>query len=406
METHRTVDVPLRQLRCFEAVVRTGRISEASKELRRSASAVSRAVSMLEATLGCSLLHRDRPRLTPNDAGVLVARRTEIIRDELFNCRSQLQRFHGISVPANGAFFEMLIDCAHLKALVAVHDFSSVHRAALSLSISQPAVSYSLRLLETDVDTDLFTRLPNGMITTPAGISLILSARRILSDVVRIFDDVRSVRGVSTGLVCIGALAYSRTALLPQAIQTVLNHHPNIAIRTIEGHIEQLIALLHSGALDALLCAYPNRSLLDGIEIEPIASDHMGFFVQREHPLALKGPVGFEELSHYQFIMPPAGTITRQLLEHFFVENGYPPPQGRAETSSYSLVRNLLIGSDHIAFRSRSEFCASLKEDAIVSLDLNFRTPERQICLLQRRGAHPTSAVQDVLDIIRGVLPR
>lgn len=401
MDDRRSVYMSLRHLRTFDAVVRTGRIADASETLHRSASAVSRSVALLEAALDCKLLHRDHPRFIPTAAGALVARRCAIIRDELTFCRNQLVRFHGTPVPDNVALFEMLIDCAHLKALVAVHDFRSVHRAAQVLAVSQPAVSYSLRQLESDVGASLFTRLPTGVIATPVGITLTLSARRILADVARMFDDVRSTEGDSTGLVCIGALAYSRTALLPQAIQQVLNHFPNISIRTLEGHIDQLLASLHSGELDLLLCAYPNPALLNGVDVEPITNDRMGLFVRAGHPLTGRGPIGFEALQEYRFIMPPLGTITRELLEGYFRDQGHSSPQGRAETSSYSLVRNLLIGSDHIAFRSSREFCSVRADNSIVPLDFAFDLPQRQICLLQRRGGHPTAAVRTVLDIVR-----
>lgn len=403
MEDRSAGRISLRQLRTFEVVARTGRISQSGDELHRSPSAVSRTISQLEATLGCILLHRDQASFTPTSAGNLVIRRSAIIRDELAFCRNQLVRFHGIPVPESGALFNMQLDCKHLRTFLAIHNFRSLHRAAHNLSLSQPAVSYSLRLLESDVGAELFTRLPNGVIPTPAGETLALSARRVLADVARMYDDVRSVEGTSTGLVCIGALAYSRSAILPAALQLALRRYPNISIRTVEGHIDHLIAGLHNGELDAILCAYPNRSLLDHVDVTTITQDRLGFFVRTAHPLAKKESVTLPELLAFHFIMPPLGTITRELLEGFFVNNGLPRPFGRVETSSYSLVRNLLLGSDLIAFRSRREFLADQSTGNTVSLNMCVPDPEREICLLQRRGAHPTEAVRKFLDIVREV---
>ena len=387
----------LRHIRAFQAVLEAQGFSQAAERLRRSVSTVSRSVALLEDSLGRPLLDRGSARPTP--AGIAVARRAIIIRDELAALKEVLERYHGATIPAASGLFGMLMDCAHLRALVAVHVYRSVQRAANTLGVTQPAVSYSIRLLEADTGARLFSRLPNGMVATPAGDSLATTTSRILSELSRMHDDVRSAEGVSTGLVRVGALAYSRTAILPQAIRQVLSNHPNVSVRTVEGHIDQLMASLHRGEIDVLLCAYPDRTLMDGITAEPIERDNLGFFVRPEHPLAARRKVPVAALSDYHFILPPVGTITRVLLESFFREHGLPPPEGRAETSSYSLVRALVRGSDSIAFRTEREFMG--KDAAAVAIDLSSPAPEREICVLQRRDAQPTAAVQTFLKQVR-----
>jgi len=391
----------LRHFRAFLAVSETGSFTVAGANLRRSVSAVSRSVALLEAMFEHSLLERGAAHHDLTAEGQAVALRCAIIRDELRACRDQVLRYHGARVPESSALFAMMVDCIHLRALVVVRDFRSVQRAANALSVSQPAVSYSVCLLEAEVGTALFTRLPSGMIATPAGESVSLSARRILSELARMTDDVHSAKGISSGLVCVGALAYSRSAVLPGAIRNILVHHPEISVRTVEGHIDQLVAALHGGEVDALLCALPDRSLLDGVDIEPFARDRMGLFVRHGHPLAHCPSVPLAALLEYDFILPPQGTITRKLLEGFFRSYGLPMPQGRVETSSYSLVRALLTGSNLIAFRTRREFAPDPTGSTVTSLDLAVPLPERDICFLRRKGAQPTAALQTFLQIVR-----
>ncbi|MBP0484532.1 LysR substrate-binding domain-containing protein [Sagittula salina] len=402
MTTDPEPSVALRHLRAFLAVVETGGFSAAGQSIRRSTSAVSRSVSLLEGALGRPLLLRGPGRQIPTPAGEAVARRCALIRRELATCRDQVARYHAAAIPPSSALFGMMVDCAHLRALVAVRDFRSVQRAARVLGVTQPAVSYSIRLLEADTGVTQFSRLPTGMVATPAGDSLAITARRVLAELSRMVDDVRSAEGVSTGLVRVGALAYSRTALLPGAIRQVLADHPNVSVCTVEGHIDHLMTALHHGEIDVLLCAYPDRSLLDGISLERIERDRLGFFVRPDHPLAGRRGVALTALLDHDFILPPQGTITRVLLEEFFAENGLRPPRGRAETSSYSLVRELVAGSDCIAFRTRREFPPH-PDAAAVALDTAVPAPEREICVLQRLEAHQTAAVGAFLDVVRGM---
>jgi LysR family transcriptional regulator of gallate degradation len=244
------------------------------------------------------------------------------------------------------------------------------------------------------------------MIPTPEGVSVATSCRRIMSELSKVFDDVRSISGGATGLVRVGALAYSRTALLPDAIRQTLARYPDIRLRTVEGPIEALLTALHGGDIDLVLCAYPNRAFLDGIDVEPIADDRLGFFVSRDHPLAGQADLNLRDLENYPFILPPAGSITRRLLEQFFLDGGGKLPEGRAETSSYSLVRNLLMGSQLIAFRSCREFEGRQPNESIVLLTMERSMPSRKICVLQRRGAHPTAAVSEFLGVVRSLPTR
>src|SRR5690606_26755473 len=130
--------------------------------------------------------------------------------------RDQLMHAHGTDVRANASIFQMHIDVSRIRALVAIHDFGSVRRACQALSVSQPAVSASLRHLEADLGIGLFSRTPTGMVPTPAGIVGALSFKRILSELRKIKDDVDSFEGTPSGLVSVGGLAYSRSALLPE----------------------------------------------------------------------------------------------------------------------------------------------------------------------------------------------
>jgi DNA-binding transcriptional LysR family regulator len=61
----------LRQLDAFAAVMSAGSITGAARTLGRSQSAVTRLIQDLEAVLGYKILHRNGPRISPTEQGVL-----------------------------------------------------------------------------------------------------------------------------------------------------------------------------------------------------------------------------------------------------------------------------------------------------------------------------------------------
>jgi len=387
-------------------VLELGRLSRASEQLRRSASAVSRSIDILEERFGRLLLTRSQSGVTPTPEGALVATRCQIIQSELSDLRDQLAQADGSKVRTNASIFQMHVDVSRLRAMIAVHDFGSVQRASQLLAVSQPAVSMSIRHLETDLGVELFSRTPKGMIATPAGVTSTLCFKLVLSELRKMKDDVDSCDGVSTGVVCVGGLAYSRRALLPEAIKRVLASHPQIVVRTVEGPIGALLAAMHAGEIDVLICAHPNPALLEGVSVEPIVTDPLGLFVSADHPLAKRKALSAEEVLRHPFVLPPRGSVTREALDAVFMETVGRRPQGSVETASYSMIKYLVLHAKLICFRSISTFDSEAPLRRIVPLDLDFGLPQRPICLLQRCDVRQTAAVNDFLAIVRQIASR
>lgn len=393
----------LSHLSTFATVLELGRISRAGEQLRRSPSAVSRSIDILEEKFGRALLSRSQSGVTPTPEGALVAIRCQIIQSELSELRDQLAQTNGSKVRTNASIFHLHVDVSRLRALIAVRDFGSVQRASQLLAVSQPAVSMSIRHLETDLGVELFSRTPTGMIATPAGVASNLCFKRVLSELRKMKDDIDSFDGASSGLVGVGGLAFSRGRLLPETIKRVLSSYPKIVVRTVESPIDVLLAAMHSGEIDVLICARPNPALLEGVAVEPIVRDPMGLFVSENHPLAHRQALSAQEVLGYPFILPPLGSVTRELLEGVFVQTAGRRPQGSVETASYSVIRYLVLNSDHICFRSITAFNSEMQPGRIVPLDLDFALPVRSICLLQRCGVRRTAAVSDFLAIVRQI---
>ncbi|WP_432968920.1 LysR family transcriptional regulator [Dactylosporangium sp. CA-233914] len=81
------MDLELRQLRAFVAVVETGTFTDAAAALGVSQAAVSRAVAALEATLGARLLSRTTRHVRLTATGTRVLARARAVLDEVAHLR-------------------------------------------------------------------------------------------------------------------------------------------------------------------------------------------------------------------------------------------------------------------------------------------------------------------------------
>jgi DNA-binding transcriptional LysR family regulator len=72
------------------------------------------------------------------------------------------------------------VDLQRLKYFIAVAEERHITRAAARLGMAQPPLSQQIRVLEVELGTKLFERLPKGVALTPAGEALLEDARSIL----------------------------------------------------------------------------------------------------------------------------------------------------------------------------------------------------------------------------------
>ena len=76
----------------------------------------------------------------------------------------------------------MATELRHLRYFAAVARGGSFVAAARALNVAQPALSRSIKELETDLGVTLFTRLPSGSPLTRAGEAFFQDVKRILGD--------------------------------------------------------------------------------------------------------------------------------------------------------------------------------------------------------------------------------
>ncbi|MET7594862.1 LysR substrate-binding domain-containing protein [Streptomyces sp. NPDC004082] len=144
----------------------------------------------------------------------------------------------------------MDLEVRHLRALCAIADTGSLHRAARHLGVAQPSLSTQLRRIEQELGGALFTREPTGCRPTPLGRLVLLRARPLVAEMRSLVAEARAATAdgpqLRVGSTASRALAGWLRRLRGRRQEPILhmNVSPNALLRMVaDGQLD--IAFVH-----------------------------------------------------------------------------------------------------------------------------------------------------------------
>jgi DNA-binding transcriptional LysR family regulator len=206
------------------------------------------------------------------------------------------------------------IDLKTLRLLVAVCDHQSMTRAAEQEHIEPSAISKRMAQLEADLGTPLLRRGQRGVQPTPAGSALLAHAREVLFTMDRIAGDIAAfgsgVKGQVRLVATVSAIAESLLDDLASFMREAAHRHIQVDVEERQSH--ELLRQLREGRASLGVCW--DRADFSGLEQRPYRRDRLALAVHREHPLARRRSVRFEQtLAHEHVGLPPSSAVHTML---------------------------------------------------------------------------------------------
>ena len=160
----------------------------------------------------------------------------------------------------------------------------NMRRAAEALGLSPPALTKSLRRLETSMEAKLVERTGRGIRLTPMGDALAAQAQRLrmtLDDITREAADLNRGR---SGHLRIGA-GPTDCELLPAACTRLMSEAPKLRVDITISDNDELVPLILDGKLDLAINTVPPQDY-EGVENVHIVDDQYVVFASAGHPFA------------------------------------------------------------------------------------------------------------------------
>ena len=388
----------LMHVRAFVRVADYGSVSKASEALFRAQSVVTRSISELETRLGVLLFERHANGMRLTDYGTRLLPRARRVLAELDSVPHLL---NGTDKARTEPLY--LFQARRLQVFVKLCETHHMQTVASLLGLSQPAISSTLKVLESGCGHTLFERTPRGLLPTRASLDILFPVRRALNELRHIDTDISALQGTLQGVVQVGALPLGRTRILPEAIVRLMAEHPGIQVITNESPFDLLATELRAGDVDFIFGALRSTAYASDLSGEALLTEEMVVLARRGHPLYSKSTVQ-AELADAQWVLPRAGSPARHMLDDCFTAFGIAPPRPMVESGDMAIIRGLLLRSDMLAAVSAHQLEAEIASGELCILPLELRHTSRAIGLTSRTASLHSPVAKALMDVIRQVI--
>ncbi len=274
----------------------------------------------------------------------------------------------------------MFANLEYYKVFYFVAKNKSVTLAANELYISQPAVSQSIKQLESTLQCELFVRAPKGVKLTPEGKVLYSYIKKGYEYMVEGEKKIEEMLNFENGEIRIGASDMSLRFYLLPLLEKFHRSYPSIKIIVSNAPTPETIQSLKDGKIDFGIVSTPveenkNYIITEVFEIVDtfVASSRFGWLKDKT--------VGLSELERLPTICLEKNTSTRKFVDEFLHNNNvHLSPEFELATSDLIVKfaeRDMGIGCVVKSFAEES-----FKKGTLFELNLSKPIPPRKLCVI------------------------
>ncbi|MBB1076296.1 LysR family transcriptional regulator [Rhodoferax sp. 4810] len=191
----------------------------------------------------------------------------------------------------------------------------SFTKAAETLHMTQPAVTFQIRQLEEYFNTRLFDRTHNRITLTEAGQKLFEFSDRIFDLYAEMENAVREITGSINGTLTIGASTTIAEYMLPTLLGDFKRRYPEVEIHLRVSNSDGIVSMVENNSIDlgVVESAVANKNLV----VEHCKRDQLVAIAPPTHPLAALDTITIEQVLAFPFICREEGSGTREVINTY-----------------------------------------------------------------------------------------
>ncbi len=276
----------------------------------------------------------------------------------------------------------------------------SFTKAAESLHMTQPAVTFQVRQLEEHFNTRLFDRTHNRISLTEAGSRVYEYSDKIFELYAEMESAVREMTGDVSGVLMLGASTTIAEYMLPALLGDFKKKYPDVNVQLKVSNSDGIVHMVENNIIDLGVVESPvmNKNLV----VEVCRVDKLVAVVAPQHPLAGRTSVNIHELLDYPYICREEGSGTREVIADYMTGQGINSGQVNLtmELGSPESIKGAVEAGMGLSIISSATVQKELKLGTLVSLVLD-PSLERPFSFVHQKQKFRHRAMDELLEFAR-----
>ena len=194
-------------------------------------------------------------------------------------------------------------------------------RAAENQFISQPTLTYQIRLLEDEVGFAIFERSGKGAALTPAGTQFVSFLSNMREDLKRAVEQGQNFSARYRDSISISLMVRQSVYFLPEAMRLFAKTHPDVQITPRFQYGESMDPFLKNET-DILFALKEMTKQVPGIHVHDLFESHIYLIARRDDPLAEKNRIGEIDLYGRTLMVGGGSPPALQAVQHRLIASG------------------------------------------------------------------------------------
>ena len=286
-----------------------------------------------------------------------------------------------------------------LETLLTVYEKNSFTRAAEELSLTQPAVSHHINLLEQELQIKIFYRRSKGALKlTPEGEIVIRYAKRIKALYLRMQQALRDAERQMTTL-RVGITHTSESNLIAEVLAKYGNANSGVSITITTDTINHLYDMLSNYELD--LAIVEGRLQAPGISALLLDTDSLVCAISNNNPLARRSMVTLSDLRREKMILRSQGSATRDLFVSHLESLNLSLADFNVvlEVDNIATIKDLIRKDLGVSILARSACMDEWRKGKLTLLPIENLSMIREISILYHQDFHHPEVLQELTKI-------
>lgn len=286
------------------------------------------------------------------------------------------------------------MELRQLKYFVKVAELKNFSAAAKALNITQSTLSQQIRQLEQELGVELLIRDSRHVQLNDMGEAFLPSARRTLTEATACVDRIHDVQHLQAGILNIGS-TFTFSILLEETVLSFNRKYPNIKLNICCYSMEELMEKLRKGEIDVALSYKPSESYED-IDSHILFDNHLCIIARKDHPLADRKTLRFQELEDWKFALPAKGLQARNAFDRLVNGQSYHLDVS-IEVNDADILLDLVAESNMLTILS---FATSRHNERVKAIPLDYPNTGMEGCFHVRKGTYMKHATKEFLRML------